>query len=193
MGQRDAASAELDVLEKLNPPAEAAQRIAALNKELDRQQRSAQQSPVGGYVGLELGFDDNVGTWPEGLELFPGATLEAIDSGYGSVRAGGWYRMQPAADQKVTLSLNGQMRANQEDDAELGQLGHALRFVEGDVGQPREGVDPQRQAIGPQQHANGQKADDLVDAEALQQRDQDPGQGQENRRFYPDHLETVWQ
>lgn len=118
LGQREAASAELDVLEKLNPPAEAAERIAALNKELDRQERRARQSPVGGYVGLELGFDDNVGTWPEGLELFPGATLEAVDSSYGSVRGGAWYRMQPAADQKVTLSLNGQMRANQEDDAE---------------------------------------------------------------------------
>lgn len=118
LGQREAASAELDVLEKLDPPAGASVRIAALNKELDRQQRRARQSPVGGYVGLEVGFDDNVGTWPEGLELFPGATLEEIDSGYGSVRGGAWYRMQPAADHKVTLSLNGQVRANEADEAQ---------------------------------------------------------------------------
>jgi tetratricopeptide (TPR) repeat protein len=118
LGQRDAASAELDVLDKLNPPPEAAQRIAALNKELNRQERREGESRRGGYVGLELGHDDNVGTWPQGLELFPGATLDAIDSAYATVRAGGWYRLKPAADQKVTLSLNGQMRSNQEDDAE---------------------------------------------------------------------------
>lgn len=117
LGQREAAAAELDVLEKLNPPAEASARITALNKELDRQERRAQQSPVGGYVGLEVGFDDNVGTWPEGLDL-GAATLETIDSGYGSVRGGAWYRMQPAADHKVTLSLNGQVRANEEDEAQ---------------------------------------------------------------------------
>jgi tetratricopeptide (TPR) repeat protein len=118
LGQRDAAAAELDILVRLDAPAEAQQRIAALNRELERQDRREGQSRRGGFIGLELGHDDNVGTWPQGLELFPGATVDAIDSAYAAVRGGGWYRWRPSADQKLVLSVNGQLRSNTADDAE---------------------------------------------------------------------------
>ncbi|MFN3713644.1 MAG: tetratricopeptide repeat protein [Alcanivoracaceae bacterium] len=118
LGQREAAAEELDIVSRLDAPAQARERIAALSRELERQDRREGQNRRGGYVGLELGHDDNVGTWPQGLELFPGATVDAIDSAYLAVRAGGWYRMTPAADQKLVFSLNGQLRSNHADDAE---------------------------------------------------------------------------
>lgn len=118
LDQRAAAADQLDKVEQLNPPAEAQAQIDALNRELNRQARNARQRRNGGFVGIEYGDDDNVGTWPEGLEFFPGLTLETIDSGYGSLKAGYWHRFDVAADQKVRLSANALVRRNQEEEAE---------------------------------------------------------------------------
>ncbi|MDF1779980.1 MAG: tetratricopeptide repeat protein [Alcanivoracaceae bacterium] len=118
LGQRDAAADELEKLETLNPPPEAQQRIDAINKELNRQASNERQRRNGGYVGAEVGNDDNVGTWPEGLEFFPGATLSAVDSTFVSLKGGYWHRFDLAPDQKLTLSGNAMFRRNQEDEAE---------------------------------------------------------------------------
>lgn len=118
LGQRDAATAELDQLETLSPPPQAQERIDALNRELNRQARSEKQRRNGAFVGVEYGDDDNVGTWPQGLEFFPGFTIEAIDSTFASLKAGYWHRFDMNATQKLTLSINGMARRNQEDDAE---------------------------------------------------------------------------
>jgi hypothetical protein len=137
LGQREAAGEELERLSRLDAPPEAQARIDALNKELGRQERREGQSRRGGYVGLEVGHDDNVGTWPQGLELFPGASIEAVESAYATLRAGAWRRFAPSADQKITLSLNGQLRRNQDDDAEqfdqeyLASRGEWLRDLDG--------------------------------------------------------------
>lgn len=118
LGQRDAASEQLDRVERLNPPQQAQAQIDALNRELNRQARNARQRRNGGFIGIEYGDDDNVGTWPEGLEFFPGFRLEAIDSAYGALKAGYWHRFDVAADQKVRLSANALVRRNDEDEAE---------------------------------------------------------------------------
>lgn len=118
LGQRDAATEELDQLEALSPPPQAQERIDTLNRELNRQARSERQRRNGGFVGVEYGDDDNVGTWPQGLEFFPGFTIEAIDSTFVSAKAGYWHRFDMNATQKVTLSANGMARRNQEDEAE---------------------------------------------------------------------------
>ncbi len=118
LGQRDAAVDELETLDGMNPPPEAQARIAALNKELNRQANSERKRRNGGYIGLEFGDDDNVGTWPNGFELFPGATLEAVESTFAALKAGYWHKFNVASDQKLTLSANGLFRRNSEDDAE---------------------------------------------------------------------------
>lgn len=118
LGQRDAAADELEKLETMNPPPQAQQRIDAMNKELNRQATNERKRRNGGYVGVEYGDDDNVGTWPQGLEFFPGASLDAIESTYAAIKAGYWHRFNVAADQKLTVSANGQFRRNSEDDAE---------------------------------------------------------------------------
>ncbi|MCB1837443.1 MAG: tetratricopeptide repeat protein, partial [Alcanivoracaceae bacterium] len=55
LGQRDAATEELDQLETLSPPPQAQERIDALNQELNRQARSEKQRRNGAFVGVELG------------------------------------------------------------------------------------------------------------------------------------------
>lgn len=137
LGQRDAAAEQLDKLEQMNPPAEAQKRIDALNTELNRQRANNGPRRNGGYVGLELGDDSNVGTWPEGLEFFPGATLEAVDSLFYGVKGGYWHRFQVAADQVVTVSGNLLLRRNDEDEAEqfdqdyLGGVAEWVKDIDG--------------------------------------------------------------
>lgn len=137
LGQRDAASEQLDKLERMNPPPEAEQRISALNTELNRQRDNNSPRRNGGYVGLELGDDSNVGTWPEGLEFFPGASLDAIDSLFYGVKGGYWHRFEVAADQVVTVSGNVLLRRNDEDEAEqfdqdyLGGVAEWVKDVDG--------------------------------------------------------------
>lgn len=118
LGRRDAAAAQLDKLERLSPPPAARTRIDALNEQLQRQTRLAGERNHGGYLGAEAGHDDNVGTWPEGLEFFPGATVEALESSFWSVKGGYWYRFDRAADEKIMLSANGLVRRNNDEAAE---------------------------------------------------------------------------
>jgi len=137
LGQRDAAAEQLDKLERMNPPPEAEQRIAALNTELNRQRDNTSPRRNGGYVGLEVGDDSNVGTWPEGLEFFPGASLDAIDSLFYGVKGGYWHRFEVAADQVVTVSGNVLLRRNDEDEAEqfdqdyLGGVAEWVKDIDG--------------------------------------------------------------
>jgi len=118
LGQRDAAAEQLDKLEAMNPPEQAQQRIETLNKELNRQASNERKRRNGGYLGVEFGDDDNVGTWPDGFELFPGASLAAVESSFAALKGGYWHAFNVASDQKVTLSANGLFRRNSEDDAE---------------------------------------------------------------------------
>jgi len=118
LGQRDAAADQLDRVERMNPPPQVQEQLDALNRELNRQARSEQQRRNGGFVGIEYGDDDNVGSWPEGLEFFPGFKLDVIDSAYMAVKGGYWHRFDVAADQKLTVAANALLRRNDEDDAE---------------------------------------------------------------------------
>lgn len=137
LGQRDAASEQLDKLDQMSPPTDAQRRIDALNAELNRQRQNSAPRGNGGYVGIELGDDSNVGTWPEGLEFFPGLSLEAIDSLFYGVKGGYWHRFTVAADQVVTVSGNVLLRRNDEDEAEqfdqdyLGGVAEWVKDVDG--------------------------------------------------------------
>lgn len=138
LGQRDAASEQLDKLEAMNPPPEAQKRIDALNAELNRQHAKNEPRRNGGYVGVEIGDDSNVGTWPEGLEFFPGATLDAVNSLFYNVKGGYWHRFELAPDQVVTVSGNLLLRRNDEDEAEqfnqdyLGGMAEWVKDVDGE-------------------------------------------------------------
>lgn len=118
LGQKDAARRELEKLESMDPPEAAAERIAAMNKAVDRQERAEQRKDRVIYITAELGEDDNVGTWPDTrIDILPGSpTIEPIDSSFKAVQAGYWQRFAVNGTNALALSLNGLKRVNNDDN-----------------------------------------------------------------------------
>jgi hypothetical protein len=118
LGQKESARRELAALEQLDPPENAANRIAELNKAVDRQEQAEQRKDRVIYITGEIGDDDNVGTWPDTrIDILPGSpTIEPIDSTFRSLQAGIWQRFSINSTNSLALSLNGLKRTNSDDD-----------------------------------------------------------------------------
>lgn len=120
LGHKEAARRELDRLAQLDPPEAAAERIAALNAAVDRQEAASQRQTRTIYLTLETGHDDNVGTWPDArFDVLPGApAIEPVDSAFYGIQGGIWQRFNLSGVDKLDLSLSAMTRANSQDDAE---------------------------------------------------------------------------
>ena len=134
LGIDDAAAAELDILDTLDPPPEAAERMGKMRDILAQRVQKPRRHLA--FIGLELGQDDNPGTWPDLESIFGIPGVSAEETAYGAVQAGYRFR-QPVGDrQHVGLNLNALGRRNQEEEASqfdmdyfLGQLDWQVRLA----------------------------------------------------------------
>ena len=120
LGQDENAASELDELAQLNPPPRAREAIARYRDILAT--RGAERTGRGlqGFVTLEVGHDDNPGSWPGDFRLFGlFDPLEAEETVYGSLQAGVRGQLDVAdGRQFVAGTLSGMARRNQEEEAE---------------------------------------------------------------------------
>lgn len=122
LGQFDNAATELDTLEQLSPPRAARRAIDQYRRQIAREDTGEAVRPWMAWVGLELGHDDNPGTWPEEIEFpfFPEETfeLDIPDTSYGALLAGVRGQHERDNDHFLAGTLNVYSRHNQEEQAE---------------------------------------------------------------------------
>ena len=69
----------------------------------------------------------------------------------------------------------------QEPDAELGEGLHPLAMLDGEVAQPRMGLDPLPEPVGADGDAKQEEAEHRADARAMKQRNDEPGADQKDQ------------
>ena len=134
LGQDENAARELDELEQLNPPPRARQAIASYRDVLAARGAERTGRGIQGFVTLEVGHDDNPGSWPDDFRLFGlFDPIEADETVYGSIQAG-VRGQQNIADgrQFVAGTLSGMARRNQEEETE--QFNMDLLQLQGEWG-----------------------------------------------------------
>lgn len=134
LGIDDAASAELDILETLDPPPEAAERMGKMREILAGRVQKPRRHLA--FIGLEVGQDDNPGTWPDLESIFGIPGVSAEETTYGAVQAGYRFHQPLGERQRFGINLNALGRRNQEEEASqfdmnyfLGQLDWQMRLA----------------------------------------------------------------
>ena len=123
LGMNHQAQAELAILETQQPPDSA--RVAMDRyQDILRPRLSGTPDPVR-MLALSAGYDSNVGSYPDmgldlgGLQL----SIEPVDSAYALVRGTLWQPMELSKDRRLDLTLHGQYRQHEDEDAEQFDLG----------------------------------------------------------------------
>ncbi|MBE0511106.1 MAG: hypothetical protein IBX49_10305 [Gammaproteobacteria bacterium] len=120
LGMNQQAQAQLAILETQSPPP-AARATMDRFQDILRPRLSSIPDPVR-VVGLSLGYDDNVGNYPE-MDLLGFIPIEPISSTYLQLRGTMWEPIAISNTQRLDLTLHGQYRQHQDSDASQFDLG----------------------------------------------------------------------
>lgn len=134
LGQDENAATELDELAQLNPPPRAREAIAQYRDILAARGAERTGRGIQGFVTLEVGHDDNPGSWPDDFRLFDVEDpLEAEETVYGSLQAGVRGQMDVAEGRQfIAGTLSGMARRNQDEETE--QFNMDLLQLQGEWG-----------------------------------------------------------
>lgn len=123
MGMDQQAQEQLDILETQNPPP-AAQESMARFQDILRPRLSGTPRPVR-LLGLSVGYDSNVGSYPDmGLDL--GGLLLSVsptESAFSLLRGTWWQPHKLSDDKQLQTTFHAQIRNYQESDATQFNLG----------------------------------------------------------------------
>lgn len=128
LGMNHQAQQQLAILETQQPLA-AARATMDRYQDILRPRLSGTPDPVR-LLAFSLGYDDNVGSYPE-MDVFGLFSIEPVSSSYAQLRGTWWQPVRLDDRQRIDLTLYGQHRAYQDDNAEqfdLSLLHTAARY-----------------------------------------------------------------
>lgn len=120
LGLNHQAQAQLAILETQQPP-DSAQVAMERYQDILRPRLSGTPDPVR-MLALSAGYDSNVGSYPE-MDLLGFIPIKPVDSAYALVRGTLWQPVQLDDHRRLDLTLHGQYRQHEDEDAEQFDLG----------------------------------------------------------------------